>query len=79
MLSRENRDYIMQETAGISAELRIVHSILEYISVRLECIEDFAYEQEQKPDDWHYDTACKCNRCSAMRNTWSESDDYRMD
>ena len=79
MLSNDNKDYIIQETAGISAELRIVHSILEHISLRLECIEDVAFNEAKQSDDWHYDTVCKCDRCSAMRNAWSESDDYRMD
>jgi hypothetical protein len=83
MLSRENRDYVLQETAAIHAQLSIVRDILENAGIRLESIEDWAFEAEQKKADWHYDTLCKCERCSAMRNMWSgrfdDADDYRMD
>jgi hypothetical protein len=82
-MDRDNRDYIIQETAAVQAQLSIVHHILENIGLRLECIEDWAFDAEQKKSDWHYDTACKCERCSAMRNMWAgrfdDADDYRMD
>jgi hypothetical protein len=83
MLAKEDREYVLQETAAISAELRIVYNILENISLRMDCIEDFALQHEKYNNDWHYDTACKCDKCSGLRDTFSgrfdDANDYRMD
>jgi len=82
MLNRTNRDYVMQETAAIQAQLSIVHHILENIGLRLDCVEDWAFEEEQRKSDWHYDTVCKCDSCEITRSSFTgrfDADDYRMD
>jgi len=57
MLAKEDREYVLQETAAISAELRVIYTILDNIALRMDCIEDFAVQRDK--------STCKCGSYDA--------------
>jgi hypothetical protein len=76
-----DRDYILAECAALSAERRAMLDILDSISIRIECLQDWATAQTPS-EEFHYDTLCKCGGCEDRRSSWTgqfDAVDYRMD
>jgi len=73
-----NREYVLQEAAAMAAELRVLYNVLDHISLRLECLENWSGEAfNTTSNPW---CSCDCG-CEPIKVGLNDMDDasYRMD